>query len=67
VSWGWKATGLRSISKFNYNAEFRDFTLYVPMGLNNLMGLNISNAEVTSDPARIFTASFSNGREIWPD
>ena len=40
---------------------------FIPMGLNNLMGVNISNAEVTSDPAKIFTASFSNGREIWPD
>ena len=40
---------------------------FIPMGLNNLMGVNISNAEVTSDPAKIFTASFSNGREICPD
>ncbi len=44
-----------------------DFTIYVPMGLNSLMGGDIPNVEVTSDLAKIFTASFSNGRETWPE
>lgn len=44
-----------------------DFTVYVPMGLDNLMGVSIPNVEVTSDPGRIFTASFSHGHEIWPE
>jgi hypothetical protein len=44
-----------------------DFTVYVPVGFDNPMGVSIPNVEATSDPGRIFTASFSHGREIWPE
>jgi hypothetical protein len=44
-----------------------DFTIYVPVGFNNLMGVDIPNIDMTSDPAKIFTASFSRGRETWPE
>jgi hypothetical protein len=47
-------------------AQPLDFTIYVPTGLNNLMNSTIPNVEVTTDPSKIFTASFSDGREIWP-
>jgi hypothetical protein len=43
-----------------------DFTMYVPVGFDSLMGGAIPNVEATSDPARIFTAIFSDGRETWP-
>jgi hypothetical protein len=44
-----------------------DFTVYVPQGLDNLMGVPVPNVETTGDPAKIFTASFFGGREIWPE
>jgi hypothetical protein len=40
------------------------FTLYIPAGYENIAGLNLPNVEVTDDPARIFTASFTDG-EVW--
>jgi hypothetical protein len=44
-----------------------DFTLYVPSGFDNLLGIMVPNVEVTEDPAKIFTASFADGKEIWPE
>ena len=43
------------------------FTLYVPAGLDTLAGTPIPNVEATGDPARVFTVSFSAGKEIWPE
>ncbi|MHA1727547.1 MAG: DUF362 domain-containing protein [Promethearchaeota archaeon] len=43
-----------------------NFVLYVPEGFNNLAGNVIPNVEVTDDPAKIFTTSFLNGKEVWP-
>jgi hypothetical protein len=42
-----------------------DFTFYVPQGLDNLGGFPIPNVMVTDDPAKVFTAHFKGGREIW--
>lgn len=42
-----------------------DFTLYVPAGFDNLSGAVIPNVEVSTDPSRVFTASFSGGSEVW--
>lgn len=42
-----------------------DFTIYVPPGFDNLSGALIPNVEVSPDQARVFTASFSGGKEIW--
>ena len=42
-----------------------DFTIYVPPGFENLSGAVIPNVEVATDPARVFTASFAGGKEIW--
>jgi len=44
-----------------------DFTLYVPAGFEALAGAPIPNVEATADPARVFTASFSGGKEVWPE
>jgi hypothetical protein len=44
-----------------------DFTLYVPAGFETLNGVPIPNVEATGDPARVFTASFSGGKEVWPE
>jgi hypothetical protein len=43
-----------------------DFTFYIPAGYDNLSGVAVPNVEVTDDPARILTASFAGGKEIWP-
>jgi hypothetical protein len=42
-----------------------DFILYVPEGFGSLEGVQIPNVEETTDPARIFTACFNRGQEIW--
>ena len=44
-----------------------DFTFYVPAGYDNLSGKMVPNIEITDDPARILTASFGNGEEVWPE
>ena len=43
-----------------------DFVLYVPAAFNTLSGKPIPNVEITDDPLKMFTASFQNGKEIWP-
>ncbi|MFX0027683.1 MAG: DUF362 domain-containing protein [Candidatus Hermodarchaeota archaeon] len=43
-----------------------NFVVHVPTGFNVLAGKEIPNVEVTDDPAKIFTASFRNGAEVWP-
>jgi|MudIll2142460700_1097286.scaffolds.fasta_scaffold1286148_1 hypothetical protein len=42
-----------------------DFTLYVPPGFDNVGGAAVPNVEATTDPAKVFTASFAGGREVW--
>jgi hypothetical protein len=42
-----------------------DFTLYVPEGFGNFGREKVPNVVETSDPARIFTAHFKGGREVW--
>jgi hypothetical protein len=42
-----------------------DFTLYVPEGYTSIGGTTVPNVEVTGDPGKILTASFSGGREVW--
>ena len=42
-----------------------DFTIYVPPGFDNLSGAVIPNVEVSTDPSRVFTASFDGDKEIW--
>ena len=44
-----------------------DFTLFVPMGFDNIGGVTVPNVEVTDDPAKIFTAIFAGGKEVWPE
>ena len=43
-----------------------DFTLYVPPGFGSVAGKKVPNVEETIDPAKVFTASFSGGAEVWP-
>lgn len=49
------------------NWEALDFTVYIPMGYDNLSGKMVPNTEITDDPSKIFTASFASGNEIWPE
>ena len=42
-----------------------DFTFYIPAGFDNLLGTPVPNVEVTDDPVKILTASFSGGKEVW--
>jgi len=56
-----------------YFAEFSkdeekalDFTFYVPQGYGNLNGQKVPNVQETSDPAKILTAGFNDGQEVWP-
>jgi len=42
-----------------------DFVLYVPVGLGKFNGQSVPNIEETSDPKKIFTASFMGGKEKW--
>jgi len=42
-----------------------DFTLYVPPGFESVPGIAVPNVEATEDPAKVFTASFDGGKEVW--
>jgi len=42
-----------------------DFMVFVPKGYGNLNGTRLPNIQETEDPAKIFTASFDQGKEIW--
>ena len=42
-----------------------DFALHVPPGFDNIAGSNALNVEVTTDPAKILTATFLGGKEMW--
>ncbi len=50
----------------NGNEKPLDFMFYVPAGYDTVAGAEVPNVEVTDDPARILTATFANGTEIWP-
>lgn len=42
-----------------------DFMLFVPPSYNRIASQIIPNIQETTDPEKIFTASFNSGREIW--
>lgn len=42
-----------------------DFTLFVPEGMQNLSEGILPNVAVTDDPGKVFTVSFSDGKEVW--
>jgi hypothetical protein len=42
-----------------------DFTLYLPPGFKQVSSMTIPNIQETTDPEKIFTASFNSGKEIW--
>jgi hypothetical protein len=46
-------------------AEPFDFILFVPAGFGQMGMQSIPNVEETEDPAKIFTASFNGGKEVW--
>ncbi len=50
----------------NGEREPLDFVLYVPAGYGSMAGSSVPNVEETSEPAKIFTATFAGGREAWP-
>ena len=41
------------------------FVLYVPTGYGQMMGNTMPNVEETQDPARLLTAEFGGGVEVW--
>ena len=49
------------------NAKPLPFTVYVPHGHGTIDGRPIPNVTETDDPARMFTASFGDGQEIWKE
>jgi hypothetical protein len=53
---------LEAVSK---GADPLNFTLFVPVGYENLEKVKIPNVEETEDVKKIFTAHFNNGQEIW--
>jgi hypothetical protein len=42
-----------------------DFTFYVPPGFDHLGGSPLPNVVATDDPAKVLTAQFNGGREVW--
>ena len=42
-----------------------DFVFYVPKGYGPPKGSGLPNLEETEDPAKILTADFGKGKEIW--
>jgi hypothetical protein len=42
-----------------------DFNLYIPAGHDKVAGLSMPNVTITTDPAKMLTAAFSGGKEIW--
>ena len=44
-----------------------DFTIYIPPGYDKIAGSNALNVEVTTDPAKILTATFLGGKEMWAE
>lgn len=58
----------RYVADVTSGAERRlDFTLFVPLGLDTIGGTPVPNVEATADPAKLFTASFVGGEEVWPE
>jgi hypothetical protein len=43
-----------------------DFVFYVPEGYEKMGDVRVANVEVTADPAKVLTASFNGGKEVWP-
>ena len=42
-----------------------DFTFYVPPGFDSLGGIPLPNVTATDDPAKVLTAEFRGGAEVW--
>jgi hypothetical protein len=42
-----------------------DFILYVPPGFETAGRSTVPNVEATTDPAKVYTASFAGGQEVW--
>ncbi|MFH1082625.1 MAG: hypothetical protein V1751_04460, partial [Pseudomonadota bacterium] len=42
-----------------------DFIFYVPDGYGHVGGLQVPNIRETDDPAKVLTASFNDGQELW--
>jgi hypothetical protein len=68
----WGKPDLEAINQYVEKAggdgvEPLQFTVYMPAGYDNLSGKIIPNVEITSDPQKILTAQFANGKEVWPE
>lgn len=53
------------LSDIDAGAKPLDFIVYLPKGFEVLGGKPAPNVVASDDPARILTASFMGGREIW--
>ena len=42
-----------------------DFVFYVPPGFGSIGGSKVPNVEETDDPAKVLTAVFGGGKEVW--
>jgi len=44
-----------------------DFTMFVPPGYDDLAGTATPNIIATDDPSLVFSVSFGDGKEVWPE
>jgi hypothetical protein len=68
----WNKPNLEAINQYVEKAATKEvkplqFTIYMPAGYDNLSGKVVPNVEITDDPAKILTAEFAGGKEIWPE
>ena len=65
------SSGVDELSRYHrdveHGASLLPFTLYVPPAYGKARDKDIPNVAETDDPDLIFTASFSDGREVWQE
>jgi len=63
---GLTATALNGyLAAVSHGALPLPFVLYVPKGFGKVDDRSMPNVEETDDPARVFTAVFNSGQEVW--
>ena len=53
------------IEAISGGASLLDFMFYVPKGYGPPVGMELPNVEEAEDPAKILTADFGRGKEVW--
>ena len=68
----WNQPNLEAINHYVEKAATKEveslqFKVYMPAGYDNLSGKAVPNVKITDDPAKILTAEFAGGKEVWPE